>query len=111
MARRVSKTSMRETELQKLVLSMEGGFTAYQVFTDWIECVALSIANSLKFFHDAVWENRENQYKQIISKYNKNETEKFGEMLALLIDELERDPRDVLGEVFMKSGMGSDSGG
>ena len=92
-------------------MSMSGKYTAYEIFMDWIQCVALAISNSLQQIHDKVWQNREESYKRIMEKYTKEERERFPEMLAWLVEELEDNPRDVLGEVFMKSGMGSDAGG
>ena len=90
---------------------MSGKYTAYEIFMDWIQCVALTISNSLQQIHDKVWQSREESYKRIMEKYTKEERERFPEMLAWLVEELEDNPRDVLGEVFMKSGMGSDAGG
>lgn len=111
MGKRVSKSDMRQTELQKMILSMAGKYSAYKIFTDWIECVSLAIQNSLQQIHDDLWDKRENQYKAIMNQYTSEEFEKFPELTAWLIEELEDDPRDVLGEVFMRSGMGSDAGG
>ena len=111
MGRRVSKADMRQTELQRMILDMSGKYSAYKIFTDWIELTSLAIANSLKAIHDKVWERRECQYKAIMNEYNEEEQKKFPEMTAYLIEELEDNPRDVLGEVFMRSGMGSDAGG
>ncbi len=111
MARRVSRQDMRQTELQKAILSMSGRYTAYEIFMDWIECAALSITNTIHMLHGKVWKDREEKYAAIMSKYTAEERERFPEMLAWLVEELEDDPRDVLGEVFMRSGMGSDAGG
>ena len=52
MAKRVSKTDMRQTDLQKAILSMSGRYTAYEIFMDWIQCSALAIQNSLCQIHD-----------------------------------------------------------
>lgn len=111
MAKRVSKQDMRQTELQRMILSMAGKYTAYKIFTDWIECTSLAVSNTLQQIHDKVWEKREKQYQAIMEEYTKEERAKFPELTAWLIEELEDDPRDVLGEVFMRSGMGSDAGG
>lgn len=111
MARRVSRADMQETELQRAILSMAGKFSAYQIFTDWAQCISLAISNSLQPMHDELWEQREKQYKAIMDTYTEEERARFPEMTAWLVEELEDNPRDVLGEVFMKSGMGSDAGG
>ena len=111
MAKRVSRQDMRQTELQRAILSMAGRYTAYEIFMDWIECVALSISNTVNMIHGKIWQDREDKFKSILNKYTPEERQKFPEMMAWLIEELEDDPRDVLGEVFMRSGMGSDAGG
>lgn len=111
MAKRVSKQDMRQTELQKAILAMSGRYTAYEIFMDWIECVALAVSNSVHLIHDQLWQEREDKFMAIMKKYTHEEQQKFPEMLAWLVEELEDDPRDVLGEVFMRSGMGSDAGG
>lgn len=111
MTKRVSKTDTRQTDLQKAILSMSGRYTAYEIFMDWIQCSALAIQNSLCQIHDKLWRSREEDYKRIMNKYSVEEQNRFPEMLAWLVEELEDNPRDVLGEVFMRSGMGSDAGG
>ena len=111
MAKRVSKQDMRQTEIQKAILAMSGRYTAYEIFMDWIECVALALSNSVHLIHDQLWQEREDKFTTIMKKYTHEEQQEFPEMLAWLIEELEDDPRDVLGEVFMRSGMGSDAGG
>jgi type I restriction-modification system DNA methylase subunit len=102
---------MRQTELQKAILAISGRYTAYEIFMDWIECVALALSNSVHLIHSQLWQEREDKYMTIMKKYTHEERQKFPEMLAWLVEELEDDPRDVLGEVFMRSGMGSDAGG
>lgn len=109
--KRVSKSDMRHTEIQRTILGMAGSYTAYEIFMDWIECSALSISNSIQMHHGKIWKDREDLYKSIMSRYTKEEQEKFPEMMAWLVEELEDNPRDVLGEVFMRSGMGADAGG
>lgn len=109
--KRVSKSDMRHTEIQRTILGMAGSHTAYEIFMDWIECSALSISNSIQMHHGKIWKDREDLYKSIMSRYTKEEQEKFPEMMAWLVEELEDNPRDVLGEVFMRSGMGADAGG
>ena len=111
MAKRVSRQDMKHTEIQRTILGMAGSHSAYEIFMDWIECAALSITNALQQIHNKTWEDREQLYISIMNKYTEDEQVKFPEMLAWLVEELEDDPRDVLGEVFMRSGMGTDAGG
>lgn len=111
MGKRVSKNDIRKVPMAKIIYDMAGKYNAYEIFMDWITCFAISISNSLGMIHDEVWNEREEHYLQIMKKYNEKERAKFGELVAMLIEELENDPRDVLGECFMSSGMGSDAGG
>lgn len=111
MGRRVSKADMKHTELQKAVLSMAGRYSAYEIFTDWIEVSALAMANSTCFIHDKHWQTREEKYKTIMNKYSHEEQIKFCEMLAWFVEDIEENPRDVLGEAFMRGGMGADAAG
>lgn len=111
MGKRVSKADMRYTELQKAVLSMAGKYSAYEVFNDWIEASALAVANSTCSIHHRIWEDREKKYKSIMNKYSPEEQIKFCEMLAWFVEDIEDNPRDVLGEAFMRSGMGADAAG
>ena len=111
MARRVSKADMKHTELQKAVLSMAGRYSAYEIFTDWIEVSALAMANSTCVIQDKHWHTREEKYKTIMNKYSHEEQIKFCEMLAWFVEDIEENPRDVLGEAFMRGGMGADAAG
>lgn len=111
MARRVSKADMKHTELQKAVLSMAGRYSAYEIFTDWIEVSALAMANSTCVIQDKHWQTREEKYKTIMNKYSHEEQIKFCEMLAWFVEDIEDNPRDVLGEAFMRGGMGADAAG
>lgn len=111
MARRVSKADMKHTELQKAVLSMAGRYSAYEIFTDWIEVSALAMANSTCIIQNKHWQTREEKYKTIMNKYSHEEQIKFCEMLAWFVEDIEENPRDVLGEAFMRGGMGADAAG
>ena len=111
MAKRVSKADMRYTDLQKAFLNMAGRYSAYEIFMDWIEVCALSVANSTCMIHHKYWIDREEKYKSIMNKYDHDEQVKFCEMLAWFVEDIEDNPRDVLGEAFMRSGMGADAAG
>lgn len=45
----------RKKEIIDAINAMSGKYSAYEVFTDWIRCMALSISNSLMLIHDKVW--------------------------------------------------------
>lgn len=111
MAKRVSRADMTKERISKEILSISGRYTPYNIFTDWIECCALSIANSITVIHGQIWQDREKQYNSIIQKYNKEERDKFPVIFNILVEELENNPRDVLGEAFMRGGLGADETG
>lgn len=111
MAKRVSRTDMTKERISKEILSIAGRYTPYNIFADWIECCALSIVNTVTAIHGQIWQDREKQYNAIMQKYNEEERNKFPVLFNILVEELENDPRDVLGEAFMRGGLGSDEGG
>ena len=81
----------------------------WNVFEDFLRLSAISIANTSDIYHmvnskDA-WDEREKRYMDTIKKYGKEERMMFPQMLAELVEELERQVQserytDVLGEVF-----------
>lgn len=100
----------KKKEIIKIIESIAGKYSAYEVFSDWIKCGALAISNLCQNEHDEIWQKREEEYLATIKKYNQREQEKFCEMMALLCDCLE-EPTDVLGQIYMETGMGSKAAG
>lgn len=100
-----------KAEIVKRIQRMSGSQSPYNIFSDWIECFALSIANTSMLIHNSVWQEREKRYKQIINKYSKEERIQFAEMCGLLTLAYEdgKDFRfgDILGEIYMESGSGN----
>lgn len=100
----------KKKEIIKIIDSIAGKYSAYEVFTDWIRCCSLAISNSCQLFHDKTWKDREQMYLDTVRKYTTKEHSKFTEMLALLAETLE-EPTDVLGQIYMEAGMGSKAAG
>ena len=73
--------------------------------------MALSISNTITIFHDELWHERELTYLDTMRKYTADEINKLCEMTGWLIETLEEGPDDVLGKIYMESGMGSKSAG
>ena len=100
-----------KAEIVKRIQRISGSQSPYNIFSDWIECFALSIANTSMLIHNSVWQEREKRYKQIINKYSKEERIQFAEMCGLLTMAYEdgKDFRfgDILGEIYMESGSGN----
>lgn len=101
----------RKKEIIKCINDISGKYSPYDVFTDWIRCCAISIDNSLHIIHDKTWDERENEYINTMQRYSFEERNKFPEMLAMLVESLEYEMTDVLGQIYMESGMGSKSAG
>ncbi|MFV8638503.1 hypothetical protein ACNRBS_03740 [Ralstonia pseudosolanacearum] len=75
----------------------------HEVFRDFCELAALSISNSVD---RAQFQAREARYLDIASRYQREELERFAQMLAHLVESLEIRPTDVLGQIFMSLDLG-----
>ena len=105
------KMSNLEKDIIKAINSISGKYSAYEVFTDWIRCCALAISNQCQLIHNKVWLEREQSYIDTMKKYSLEERKKFVEMFYMLTETLECEMTDVLGSIYMKSGMGSKAAG
>lgn len=94
----------RVREIANSIIDLSGSRSPFEVFNDWITVMAISISNACHIFHNKVWKDRENQYMEIIHKYHDNGTE-FARLFALLTEEMQENPRDVLGEIYMEAGF------
>lgn len=101
----------RKKDIIKHINSISGKYSAYEVFTDWIRCGALAISNSLHMIHDKVWDERERMYMDTMQKYTSDERLKMVEMFEMLIETMEDEITDILGEIYMEAGMGSKAAG
>lgn len=100
----------RRNDIIKILESLSGGYSSYEIFSDWIRLMAFSISNSLSPVHDKLWNDRESSYRETIMKYKDRERTMLQKCFSLLVETLE-EPSDVLGDVFMRAGMGSQSAG
>lgn len=90
-------------EIIKKIDSMSGSRSSFQVFSDWVKCTALSIAQSVYYS-----EKREKQFLETIAEYPKDE---FSKMVGMLVETFEDKFCDVLGNLFMMSGWGNKNTG
>ena len=88
-------------EIIKKIGDMSKYYSSHQVFRDWIEVYALSIANFCEPKGTPVWEKREQQYLSTIGKYQEQEILGFADLGGMLALALEEDISDVLGAVYM----------
>lgn len=98
---------MKTQKIIKIISSLSGQYSGHQIFTDWCTMMAISISNSCELFDTKERREREDLYQSTASKYGADNLSKFAEMMAYLTESLEENPRDVLGEVYMKGGFGS----
>lgn len=101
----------RKKEIVKILKEMSGRYSEYEIFTDWIRCMALSIEQSTHLIRDKEWQDREQQYIDTMKKYSYDERMKIAQLTGCLIETLEEGPDDVLGDVYMKAEMGSKAAG
>lgn len=101
----------RKKDIIRYIEKISGKYSSYEVFSDWIKCCSLSISNSMELFHGKVWKDREQAFSDTMARYNRSEQEMFSEMLAMLTETMEHDMTDVLGQIYMESGMGSKAAG
>nr|DAI26835.1 MAG TPA: type I restriction-modification system methyltransferase [Caudoviricetes sp.] len=100
-----------KSEIVKKIHEMAKYYSAHQVFRDWIEVYALSIANCCEPEGTPVFEKREQQYLSTINKYKKEEIDGFADLGGMLTLALEKDMSDILGSVYMGIGTGNKATG
>jgi type I restriction-modification system DNA methylase subunit len=74
----------------------------YEVFTDFVTMVAISLSNAATFD-----QSREDEYLKLIKGYQAEDQKAFPVLLSLLVKMLEFEPRDVLGPVYMDLELGN----
>lgn len=94
-------------EIADIIMQMSGRYAPYNIFSDWIQMSAISIQNACCLIHNKIWQDREQAYIDIARKYTDKEMEQFGKMFVLLGEALTANMSDVLGEIYMETGMGS----
>lgn len=78
----------------------------YEVFSDFVKMSAIALHNAV-----AMAENLEKEYLEIVAKYSKDEVDKFCLLLANLVDLLEPEPIDMLGQLYMELDLSSNHSG
>lgn len=91
-------------ELVKEFDSFVGRHRKHTVFSDLCAAIAITIRNSVD---RSKWQEREDHYLNIIQKYSKEEVDSIAKIFSLIVMELEKGPRDVLGKMYMESEIGS----
>lgn len=94
-------------EIVQTISKLSGKYSPYRVFYDWVHMTAVVIQNSLYLIHDKVWQERENDYLELMKRYDKNEQKELVKMFDLLVNALDIKIHDYLGEIYMESGCGN----
>ena len=78
----------------------------YTTFQDFVTIAAITL-------HNAIHKNEklEAEYLQIVSRYSREDVNEMCKLLALLIDLLDPEPRDVLGPLYMELELGNTNTG
>lgn len=96
-----------QTEFQKVFSRLCDSNSAWQVWSDFVEMVAISISNAVEI-REQVKLEREARYMTIIGTYSKKEQAVFPELVGILVQALQRNPeQDFLGEMFMAMELGN----
>jgi len=89
----------RQKNIVKMLNSLEGSHSRWEIWQDFITMSAISISNTVDIAHR---EQREEMYLAISKKYSEKEMAVFPEMFAEVVNGIERNPdQDFLGELFM----------
>lgn len=80
----------------------------YEILKDFFKLVAISLNNGSCFYHDEQWHKRENEYKDTMNKYDREEQALFVSAFANLVDDMTTDInkgefKDRLGDLYMQS--------
>lgn len=100
-----------EQKIIDTILQISGKYNAHQVFSDWIEMCAISIQSACCIYNHKKREKLEEKYKSVVAKYEREEVKKMSEMFGMLVLCFEKDIRDYLGDIYMRSGAGSKQAG
>lgn len=94
-------------EIVSKIRKISGKYSPDMVFSDWVCCCALAIQNACCLIHDSAWHSREEQYRNVIKKYEIEERRELADAFTLLVKAFEEEVSDILGEIYMESRCGS----
>lgn len=76
----------------------------WQVYKDFLELSAIAYSN---ICDKAQAKEREERYLDIIKSYKPEQVGQIAVILALIVMEMEKEPQDILGRIFMELDLGS----
>ena len=93
-----------EKEFLDIIQSMTGSYQTWQVWSDVITIMAITVSNSVDRRKDH-WEKREQEYLELIRKHD---PDKVARLFAVLVKALDDNPdQDFLGSMYMRLNLGS----
>ena len=105
MAKAVRVKNDQQQQIVKLLNAMNGKYSHWQIWQDFITMMAIAIANR---FPGPNWQEREDEYLKTVKKYSEKEQQALVEMMAFVVDGLDKNPdQDFLGDLFMTLELGS----
>ena len=106
MGKKIRLRGESQKNIVKLLDSLSGRYSRWEIWQDFIIMSAISIANALGGPHK---EAREREYMNHAARYSDRELGCFSQMLFEITEEMERNPdQDFLGELFMALGLGNE---
>lgn len=107
MAKVIRHLRDEQKEFQKVFSRMCETKSSWQVWSDFVDCAAISISNAVDHESKAR-EEREARYVRIMKTYRESERQCFGELFVIMAGALETNPhQDFLGEMFMALELGN----
>lgn len=88
---------MSKEKIIKTIYSFNGKYNTFTIFQDFVRMYAISIRSAMQKDPE-----QEKEYESIRAKYTDNEFSKMCEMGAFLIEALESNIEDILGQVYME---------
>lgn len=106
MSKAIRLRDQSQKSVVKLIDSLCGRYSRWEVWQDFIIMSAISISNVVDGSHR---DSREKQYLDRAAKYSEKELETFSQMLAEVTNAMEQNPdQDFLGELFMALDLGNE---
>ena len=95
-------------EMTKKLTGLTGGKRMFEVFRDFTELFALSLRNAIDKTN---WQDREDRYLEVAKGYTHEQLETMAEVFALVVVQMEHQPEDVLGKLYMELEVSNDARG
>jgi type I restriction-modification system DNA methylase subunit len=93
-------------EVTKAIEAMTYGHDLWQIWCDFNQMAATSLANAVDK-RQPIWKGREEAYLRTAGKYKAKELDQFAHILAMVVNALEAEPADVLGQAYMQLELGN----